>query len=191
MKFSKYYLEKSRMSSTTVSLKNIIATIKPSTFTEHIINAVRTARRSNSMVLKSNILFEFSFQIPINNEVVSLSIPTVDFELAFDNNNMKLNCLYGVDTEITQDIIIDETYDVVINGFSVFDSMINKDSEDEFHMDSRYALIVEKARMLHDNMDQIMQSAKAKTDFSDRWNVDYSHIFNALQFALRICGIIN
>ena len=179
------------MSSTTMSLKNIIATIEPSTFTEHIINAVRTARRSNSMVLKSNILFEFSFQIPINNEVVSLSIPTVDFELTFDNNNMKLNCLYGVDTEVTQDIIMDETYDIVINGFSLFDSMINKDSEDEFHMDSRYALIVEKARMLHDNMDQIMQSAKAKTDFSDRWNVDYSHIFNALQFALRICGIIN
>ena len=177
------------MSSTTMSLKNIIATIEPSTFTEHIINAVRTARRSNSMVLKSNILFEFSFQIPINNEVVSLSIPTVDFERAFDNNNMKMKCLYGTDTEVTDDIKNDETYDVVINGFSLFDSIFNKDSEDEFHMDSRYALIVEKARMLHDNMDQIMQSAKAKTDFSDRWNVDYSHIFNTLQFALRICGI--
>ncbi len=180
-----------------MNIKKITATIDPNDFSKYIMKAIRICPYQTTAI-HTTFATRMTYDIYTDDEVFTLSVPIVRFELNYDRNSpdfipilqrthvdvagMSLNDAMNCDTE--------DSYDIELNGYSLFDSILyENEKEDEYHMDPHYADIVKKARMIHANMDNILKFARARTDYSERWYVDYSHIFKVFQFALQVCGL--
>jgi hypothetical protein len=188
----------SQSNTPTMNIKKITATIDPTDFSKYIMKAIRICP-FDSTTIHTTFSTRMTYDIHTEDDVITISVPNVRFQLNYDRNSPDfIPLLERKDMEITPGMSLndamnsdsEESYDIELNGYSLFDSVFYKDEkEDEYHMDPHYAVIVEKARMLHANMDNILKFARAKTEFGDRWYVDYSYIFKVFRFAIQVCGL--
>ena len=158
-----------------MDIHRITATVRGNEYLSHLAKVI--SNRPSTLQLSVQVGCDFEFTLETDAGRTVLTLPDAAFEFHVKHNELGIVCL-------------DQTDDVLIDGYSLADAVQYHDKpDDEYHYDPEYARVVDRARLLHLNMQAVMDKARARTDFLNTYLFSNAQLLASLDTALRMCRV--